>query len=190
MSPFEYLMVMTSVVLALALAQLLRGATEIFTNPNRYWVHSTWVLTLIFVIIQLWWGLWDINNLADWTFLSFLYVLSLPIGIFIAAYLLIPANRTADSDWHEHFFAVRRWFFLTLLGFSVLAMTLSWALLGASLLHPYRIFQSILIIMNIVGLISKQPRIHEVLAVIYLIVFLAGQLAHRMTLGALAGISS
>ena len=108
LSIFEYLMVMTSVVLALALAQLLRGATDIFTNPNRYWVHSIWVLTLILAIIQLWWGFWDFNRFSNWTFVSFLYVLSIPIVVFVAAYLLIPANRRADSDWHDHFFAVRQ----------------------------------------------------------------------------------
>ena len=111
MSIFEYLMVMISVVLALALAQLLRGATDIFTNPNRYWVHSIWVLTLILAIIQLWWGFWDFNKFSNWTFVSFLYVLSIPIVVFVAAYLLIPANRSADSDWHDHFFAVRQSFF-------------------------------------------------------------------------------
>ena len=188
MTIFEYLMVMTSVILALALAQLLRGATEILTNPNRYWVHSIWVLTIIVMVIQLWWGYWDFSKFENWTFVSFLYVLSIPIVVFVAAYLLIPANRSADSDWRDHFFAVRQSFFLSLIVLASLSITLSWALLGASLLHPYRIYQSILLIAVIVGLVSKQPRVHGALAIIYLVVLLGAQFAQRMLIGALAPV--
>lgn len=92
MTVFEYLMVMVSVVLALALAQLLRGATEIVTNPNRYWIHSAWVAMIVILIIQFWWAYWDFNGVADWTLATFLYVLLAPILVFwphICLYLRI-----------------------------------------------------------------------------------------------------
>lgn len=107
MTIFEYLMVMVSIILALALAQSLRGVTEIVTNPNRYWIHSAWVAMIIILIIQTWWGYWDFSGMSHWTLATFLYVLLMPILIFLAAYLIIPAYRSKDSDWADHFYAIR-----------------------------------------------------------------------------------
>lgn len=187
MTVFEYLMVMVSMVLALALAQLLRGTTEIFTNPNRYWVHSAWVLVMIFLVIQSWWAFWDWNRVADWNLLSFLFLLSFPIGVFIAAYLLIPANRSADMDWNSHFYAVKSWLFVTIAFVEIVGIGLSWLLLGTSLLHPYRIFQSSLVITIIIGAIASSHRVQAPLVVIYAGLLVASQVVSRMRIGALIG---
>lgn len=186
MTVFEYLMVMVSMVLALALAQLLRGTTEIFTNPNRYWVHSTWVLVMIFLVIQTWWAFWDWNSYGNWNLLSFLFLLSFPIGVFIATYLLIPANRSAEMDWKSHFYAVKSWLFVTITCVEVIGIGLSWLLLDTSLLHPYRFFQSALAITSITAAIASSHRVHAPLVVIYFILFIASQVISRMQLGALA----
>ena len=185
MTVFEYLMVMVSMVLALALAQLLRGATEIFTNPNRYWVHSTWVLVLIFLVIQTWWAFWDWNSLANWDLLSFLFLLSFPIGVFIASYLLIPAYRSAEMDWKAHFYAVKWWLFVTIACVEVIGIGLSWILLGTSLLHPYRIFQSALVITTITAAIASSHTVQAPLVIIYFILLFGSQVFTRMRLGAL-----
>lgn len=180
-------MVMVSMVLALALAQLLRGATEIATNPNRYWVHSTWVLVLIILVIQTWWAFWDWNSYADWNLLSFLFLLSFPIAIFIATHLLIPANRPVDMDWYAHFYAIKKWLFSTMAFIGVIGISLSWVLLGTSLLHPYRVFQASFVITSIIAAIANSHRIHAPLAVVYIMLFIAGQVLSRMQLGALVG---
>ena len=72
MSTFEYVMVMVSVVLALALAQLLRALTEVVFNRRRYWVHALWMLCLVLLIVQVWWAYWDFNATETWTFAFYL----------------------------------------------------------------------------------------------------------------------
>ena len=179
-------MVMVSVVLALAMAQLLRGATEIVTNPKRYWVHSAWVAMIVIVIIQMWWAYWDFNSVSNWTLTTFLYVLLMPILTFLAAYLLIPAYRSKDSDWVAHFYAIRFWFFLTMILASLVGLFGTWIFLGVSLLQPYRIFQVLVFALLAVGLASNRQKVHEPLVIIYISGFLLSQIIIRMNLGALA----
>jgi len=40
MSQFEYRMVMVSLILALAVAQALRGLSEVVISEKRYWPHT------------------------------------------------------------------------------------------------------------------------------------------------------
>ena len=75
MTIFEYIMVMVSIILALALAQLLRAVAELITSTRRYWVHIIWVVIL-----------------------ALLSVLLLPTIVFLLAYLLVPSQRAEDTD--------------------------------------------------------------------------------------------
>ena len=179
-------MVMVSIVLALAFAQLLRGITEIVTNPNRYWVHTAWVVMMMFFVVQYWWAYWDFTAVSNWTLLTFTYVLMAPVLLFLSTYLLLPVYRSRDSDWQAHFFSIRFWLFLTLVGASLAGTLGSWIFLDASLLHPYRIFQGILFALVVVGLISKQKNVHGPLVILYISIFLLSQVVIRMNIGALA----
>jgi hypothetical protein len=183
---FEYIMVMVSVILALALAQLLRALTEIATSPKRYWVHTLWVGLLAFIGVQTWWGFWDLNAFERWTTLTYLYVLAIPTLIFMSAHLLVPATRLHDFDWHAHFYEIRRWFFSVLSGLIVFATLATWIFLDAPLLHPYRAFQLALLAGAVSGALIASARWHTVLAVAFLLVFTLSQVVIRINPGALA----
>ena len=186
MSVFEFIMVMVSVILALALAQLLRALTEIPTNAEPYWVHSAWVGVIAFIVIQTWWGYWDLTHVETWTFLSYLIVLFIPVAWFVLAHLLVPVARNQDTDWRAHFFQVARWFFLFFCLSTIVATLMTWTLLGAPLLHPYRAFQATSAVILLTGAFVSSHRSHSWLLVLLITVMLAGQVVIRMNLGALA----
>jgi apolipoprotein N-acyltransferase len=110
MTVFEYLMVMTSIVLAVALTQLLRGITEIWRSRRRYVPHLAWVVVLSFITAQIWWAFWDLNQVGDWTAFRFGFVLAVPIVVFLASAVLLPQRIPEDADWRDHFLARRREF--------------------------------------------------------------------------------
>ena len=80
MSQFEYIMVMVALILALALAQALRGLAEIVTSRKRYWPHSFWLVTIVFLMVQAWWADWNYNAVEEWRFTTYLLVLASPAG--------------------------------------------------------------------------------------------------------------
>jgi hypothetical protein len=185
MTTFEYVMVMVSVVLALALAQLLRALTEVVTNPRRYWVHALWMLSLVLLIVQIWWAYWDFNATETWTFALYLYLLAYPIGVFIAASLLVPATRAADMDWRAHYYRVHRWAFTALLACSLIALTGQVFYLGVPALHPYRVFQVPMIASLLGAVLATGHGAHRLFAVAFFGLLLVSQLVIRMNLGAL-----
>ena len=186
MTIFEYIMVMVSIILALALAQLLRALTELITSTRRYWVHMIWVVILVLMVVQFWWAYWDFNAIQIWTFDTYLSILLLPTLVFLLAYLLVPAQRAEDTDWKAYFRAISRWFFGMLIVMSVTGIAISVIYLEAPLLHPYRAFQLAFVALAIIGLIVRSDIAQGTVAVAFLSILLISQVVVRMYLGALA----
>lgn len=185
MTQFEYVMVMVSLILALALAQALRGLSEIVTSSRRYWPHALWLVIFVLFILQSWWAYWDFNMLKSWTITAYIAALISPILQFAAIYLLVPATRTADVDWRAHFFRVRRWFFLLGLLFTSMAIFVNTWYFETPLLHPYRLFHAVFVGTWIAGLASGNERFNKVLAVLMMVNLVVSQVVIRMQLGAL-----
>jgi len=186
MTIFEYIMVMVSIILALALAQLLRAVAELLTSARRYWVHMVWVISLVLIVVQFWWAYWDFNAVETWTFDTYLAVLLAPTFIFLQANLLAPTNRGPNWDWKAHFNSVSVWFFGIFVLMTLTGIVVSVIYLNAPVLHPYRGFQFVLLGLACVGLAVKSDKAQGTLAVTFLSVFLISQAVVRMNLGALA----
>ena len=61
MSPFEYIVGILSIVLGLALANLLSTIVETVKyrhTVTHYWVHTLWCAAMVFNIVGTWWYLW------------------------------------------------------------------------------------------------------------------------------------
>ena len=184
MTVFEYLMVMTSIILAIALTQLLRGLTDLWSSDRRYVPHTAWVVIMILNILQIWWGYWDLHEGVVWTAITFLYVLLLPALLFLATNVLLPFRRSDDMDWQTHFYSARRQFFLLLTVFYLAAILISWAAIGLSLLHPYRAWQTSLVLCGVVGLFTDNRTVHRWLPVVYILVLTTSQALYRLQPGA------
>ena len=82
MTQFEYVMIMVSLILALALAQALRGLSEIVTSNKRYWPHAIWLVTFVLLILQAWWAYWDFNVIEIWTVTAYIATMIMPVILF------------------------------------------------------------------------------------------------------------
>ena len=185
MTVFEYIMVMVSLVLALALAQGLRGLSEMVRSPRRYLPHTLWVVMIIVLVIQTWWAYWDFNRINDWQVTHYAGVLVFPIVLFTILHLLVPATRTENTNWSEHFFAVKQWFFGLMIFLSIFAAYINMFIFDAPFLHLNRLFQGLFIVLWIVGLSTSSQRIQYVLPVVYLGIIVTNQVVVRMQIGAM-----
>ena len=176
MTHFEYVAVMFSIILGLGIVRLLGSLDTIFSK-HRYWPHSIWMLTIFWLHIQNWWGLWELRNLSL-NIVSY----SVTIGFVSTLYLCTVAltNRHGnDTSWRDHFFAQRQWFF-GVLAFSILVGTFSTRVfLGASLLHPYRLVQLSLFFLAVLGLISDREAVHRYISVLFFLLMALGVSAFR-----------
>ncbi len=184
MSIFEFIMVMVSLILALALAQALRGATEIVTSGKRYLPHGLWLLVVIMMILQTWWAYWDWNVISDWQITTYVAALVFPIALFVAVYMLVPATRSGDIDWRAHFFEVRIWFFATIMFLSAYGAFVNVHYFDATFFNFYRVFHAGFLLICMSALLTRNEKIHLALPILMILILIASQLVVRMQIGA------
>lgn len=115
MNPFDYLNVLISIILGLAIARVLTGLATVITARERvdfYWPPVAWAIWVFFITAQHWWAQWSLRFTTQWTFFDFWLLLSVPVGLFLIAMLVLPDREEFGRlDLGEWFFRNRRWFF-------------------------------------------------------------------------------
>ncbi len=114
MTQFEFVLVFISLVVAFAVSDILENWGEQIRVRRRvqpYLLHTAWSALLLFVMMQAWWSLWDLNEQPEWTFPQYL-TLAVPFLILaLMAYILTPNFDDPDEDVKQHYFDTSRWFF-------------------------------------------------------------------------------
>ena len=185
MSQFEYIMVMVSLILALAVAQALRGLSEVVISEKRFWPHTVWIAYFVALIIQVWWAYWDYSSVEEWRFTTYLFVLLNPIILFACVHLLVPAYRSKDTDWREHLSSVRLWVYGLGIVIAGLSMFSNVVYFDSPLLHPYRVFQGLIAAFCLVGIFAKNEKVQNTIPYLLLLTLVISQLVIRSNIGAL-----
>ena len=115
MGQFEYLSVLVSIIIGLALTQLLSGAARLIQLRRRVRPHATtlcWMAVLFLIDTQIWWAAFERRDTQDWNFFMFLLYLLMPILAFLVSYLVLPELGDEDQiDLAANFEGNRSWFF-------------------------------------------------------------------------------
>src|SRR5881396_210669 len=117
MSPFEYLSVLISIVLALGMTRVLAGVGEMLQASSHrqiYWVHVLWIVNLFLFLVVAWWIFYRWRNQQPWTFFLFVFVLLSPTILYLAALVLFSREGSVDEsvNYKIHFYANHRVFFI------------------------------------------------------------------------------
>ena len=109
MSVMEFILVAHSIIVGLAVAEILRGFAELLRSSDtkinyRLMLIAGWTLLLL---LQVWWAIWHVSDHATWTFAEFLMFL-LPVGIlYVIARLCFPVELTG-ADLNAYYDRVAR----------------------------------------------------------------------------------
>ena len=163
MDLFEYILIMTSVIFAMAVGQLLLGLgrwAQSTASVRSYHPHSVWVLIMFVMIYANWWANWEFRSVA-WTLPMYAYMLIAPTLAFFACTLLIPQSfEHHEVDLEEHFFRIRRPFFRAVFVFT-LAILIDGSLVDTEpVWHPGRIGHAAMLLGTLGGLSTERPGIH------------------------------
>ena len=74
MDAFSYLSVLLSVILGLAIQQVLQGYRALALNRKRvtlYWPSLAWSAMVLLMVAQHWWASFDLTGRTDWSFADF-----------------------------------------------------------------------------------------------------------------------
>ena len=95
---FEYVMVMVSIILGLGVTQILRGLSKIARGEHPSSIVTTWAALLFTLHLQVWWALWDLHQVAQWTQVYFFFVVAIPCSLFAMTELLLPMGSVPETD--------------------------------------------------------------------------------------------
>jgi hypothetical protein len=114
MDAFSYLSVLLSVILGLAITQVLQVARGLVLTRKAVRFYAPviiWAAVAVLIAIQSWWASFGLRLREDWSFAAFLAVLAHAISIYVVAALVLPdiaegrlaecAGRPARSRWCE-----------------------------------------------------------------------------------------
>lgn len=170
MDAFSYLSVLISLILGLAITQVLggfRGLMQARAQTAHYWPSVLWAILVIVISVQSWWAMYDLRGYEGWTFLGFAAVLAQTVVLYLLAALVLPDFVGGEEvDLRSYYYDQRRWFF-ALLVLLIVTSILKGLVLTGSWPRPLDLaFHAAFVGAALVAMATPRPRVHEALAVL------------------------
>ncbi len=168
MDAFGYLSVLLSIVLGLALTQLLTAAGRLIKARDRvafYAPTAIWMGVLFAVIVQSWWTMFGLREHQGWTMVDFLVVLAHPTLLYVIVELISPdVAAEGPIRLRDAYFRHVPLFF----GATMLLVAISFArplVLHGELSDPLDVgFHVVIFALALVAALWRNPRYHALLA--------------------------
>lgn len=175
MDAFSYLSVLLSVILGLAIQQVLLGYRALALHRGRirfFWPSLAWSAVILMFAAQHWWASFGLVNRAEWRFADFAAILVMTALIYLMAALVfpdVPADGTLDLE--DHYFRERVPFF------AVGAAAIGWSIareliLDGRLPHPANLaFHLLFLAMALAAMRTANRRLHQLFASLMISLF-------------------
>jgi hypothetical protein len=176
MDAFSYLSVLLSIILGLAITQILQGFRDLMQARSRlrlYWPCLLWAIVLLVIGVQEWWAMFGLRNHSPWTFAGFSVVLAQTVVTYLIAALALPDVRGDEPiDLRAYYYANHRWFFL-MLAAALAVSVLKDVVLSGQLPQPPLNFvaQVVFFALCLAAAFSTRERYHKLLAPLGAILF-------------------
>lgn len=176
MSPFEYVIVLISIILGLGITTILTGIAEWIKhhrNSTLYFPHAIWIAIVFIMHIHEWWECYTLKSIDVWRLPLFLFIILYPIDLYVLAHLLFPKQQEESFDSKKFYYDHYPAFFICALIGVVISFIHN---LTIENLHPKdQVVQMVLTCVLSAMLISKtrRPAIHYLVAGLFLITLIA-----------------
>ncbi|MGH8114110.1 MAG: hypothetical protein ACREPS_03505 [Rhodanobacteraceae bacterium] len=180
MSAFEYLSVLISIILGLAITQILQGFRDLMQARTRltlYWPSVLWAILLLVICVQEWWAMFGWRHYPAWTFVGFSMLIAQTTATYLVAALVLPDVAGDEAiNLRAYYYANHRWFFT--LGVATVAIsilkdkTLNGAWTSPTSPPLNLAMELVLIVIFLAGTLFSGERVHKLLAPLAAICFL------------------
>ncbi len=172
MSISEYILALMSIVIGLAMTQLLSGAAQIaqHSKPLRtYWVHTAWMVYLFITLIHFWWWEFGLMRIQTWTFLPYAFVICFAVLLYFLVALLVPQQLGDETDLKEYYYSRRRWFFGTMVFVQIVdfgdTFVKGWTyFVGLGLEYPIRNLS--IIALSVIAIRTRNEKFHSLMVIL------------------------
>ena len=167
MTLFEYISVAISIIIALAIAEGLRGLQSALIPSRRYVIHVTWVFIKLANPIFYWWAIWGYRDFPEsWNMGTFTLALVMPSIMYLQLHSLVSHNPEQVEDWRTHFYNQRRWFFgLNALLAACAVLSNTYVFISAPPEAIAVTLYAVIFLLSIAGFIMDNSRLHAGIAI-------------------------
>jgi hypothetical protein len=164
---FAYLSVLLSIILGLAIAEILQGYRSLLIARGKVKLYApplVWSGIMLVLAVHFWWASFGLAGRQNWDFTAFAVVLAQCAMLFMGASLVLPnSSRDEAIDLRAHYYREASPFFIFGLLFILFGFIKDWFLQR----HienggwPFFLF---FLTTALLALFVRKPRVHEVLA--------------------------
>lgn len=180
MNVSEHLLVLLSIIIGLAITELLTGVRQLIRARNRirlHWLPLTWAVGMFLVLVQDWWVLFIGVQKEQWSqnFFAFLYLLQRSVLLYLASSSLLPdpTEMEETTSLLGYYLQGRVWVFGLLALFAGEAAVQTVVMRGRPLTSLGVVIQFVLFLLVISLAWSRSVRFHAIItgALLALFVF-------------------
>jgi uncharacterized membrane protein len=168
MDTFDFLSVLFSVVIGLALTEVLQGFRALVNARKRviiFWPAIAWGVLMILIVAQAWWGMFAMHNMAHWNFLQYAMIVLQVTMMYLAAGTVMPElPHEGPVDMRAAYFSNHSWFF-GLLALTVVATFLKDFIIGGRIESwPNLAMLLYYFALSAIAAVTRKPWFHYALA--------------------------
>jgi len=174
MGLFEFLMILISVVIGLALSEILTGAAGMLRDRDSirfYWIHILFQLGVFVALLQQWWESWNFVDIVEIRFLSVLTLLLPSVILYLIAHLLNPRPMT-NANLKEYYYRQAPILWGLAIGGTILGTFVKPLVIGDVVLQVANISGIPMMAICSVLIFSRNHRVHSVLAPLVIIILI------------------
>ena len=184
MSPFEYAIVLVSLILGLGITTILTGIAgwiRVGTTQSKvYYPYMIWIISVFVMHFHEWWESYSLMNYVhEWSLLLFLFLILYPIVLYLLANLLFPEQHSSEFDSRTYYLENWRKFFVAVLGLVTLSFIQNVFLTGHTVSSQYVHFILFIVLGGLLVKKNVSERYHLVLAVFLLVVMITSLVVSR-----------
>ena len=177
MDPFSYLSVLISIILGLAVQQVLQGYRALILSRRRIRFYAPpliWSVLILMMVAQNWWASFGLAGRAEWSFALFATILVQAILLYMLAAIALP-DIPADEpiDLRDHYYREAQAFFGISSALILWSLFRDYMLTGALPAAAKLGFYAIFLLLALVATFVRRRRVHEVFAVVMAVIFTA-----------------
>jgi hypothetical protein len=171
------LSVLLSIILGLAIAQVLQGYRALLLSRSRVRLYApslTWSALLLVFSAQLWWASFGLAGHTGWTFATFSIILLQTVLLYMMSAIVLPdVPHAGELDLREHYYREVGPFFAISLLMLAVSIAKDWMLNDRLPDLPNLAFHATFAGISITALATRRPRVHEVIAVAMVVFVIA-----------------
>jgi hypothetical protein len=174
---FSYLSVLLSIIIGLGITQILTAVGRMVRHRGHVradWLPLLWAAVLLVIYVQVWWSMFGLRHVREWTFASFLAVLAQTGTLYLMAAVVLPEQVDDQHiDLAAYYDQHHRWFFGFFLA-TLIVSVIKDLVINGGLPGPVNLgFHTFLAAASVSAILIRRRRYHEVVGLTSAAAFVA-----------------